>query len=60
MAHQEWCGSPCSECSHPCFLDEILPCSPDCENLRLDGTADPEKCKGCEVYEIIIIGMEEE
>ena len=61
MAHAEWCGKPCSECASPCKLDESIPCSPDCENLRPDGTADPEKCRGCAVYEeIIIMGYEEE
>lgn len=61
MAHAEWCGKPCCECINPCWIDQMLPCSPDCENLQPDGTADQEKCRGCEVYEeIIIMGYEEE
>lgn len=60
MAHAEWCGKPCGECENPCWVDFAIPCSPDCENLRPDGTVDHEKCKGCEVYEeIIIMGHEE-
>lgn len=62
MAHAEWCGKPCCECQNPCWIDENLPCSPDCVNLLPDGSPDPEKCKGCEVFEeIIIMGyMDEE
>ena len=59
--HKNWCGKPCFICASPCALDQTIPCSPDCENLREDGEPDPEKCKGCEVYEeIIIMGWEEE
>lgn len=50
--HAEWCGHVCADCAKPCYLDTTLPCSPDCENLREDGTPDPEKCKGCEVCEV--------
>ena len=59
MAHANWCGKPCYECTNPCSTDESIPCSVDCEYLRPDGTPDPVKCKGCEVYEeIIIMGYE--
>lgn len=50
MAHSNWCGKLCAECANPCWVDESIPCSPDCENLREDGTPDPEKCIGCENY----------
>jgi len=44
VAHRDWCGKPCADCANPCKLDESIPCSPDCENLFLDGEYDPVKC----------------
>ena len=51
MPHVNWCGKPCDECAHPCRLDELIPCSPDCENLNEDGTPNPAKCRGCAAFD---------
>ena len=48
MAHKEWCGKPCADCLNPCRLDESMPCSPDCELLKEDGSVDPILCAGCD------------
>lgn len=50
MAHKDWCGKPCCECKQPCMLDEIMPCSPDCELLGENGMPDAVKCVGCDAY----------
>lgn len=54
MAHREWCGRACSDCEHPCALDEKIPCSPDCENLFSNGERNVLRCKeiGCDAVEI--------
>ena len=46
--HKEWCKKSCSECKNPCALDEIIPCSPDCEFLSEDGTASHPECQNCD------------
>ena len=51
--HKEWCGSACSECEHPCELDEMIFCSPDCPNLGEDGEF-TEACEGCDAYTAFI------
>ena len=54
--HKEWCGQACDGCVKPCWVDESMPCSPDCENLGLDGLPiDIEAClrDGCDAYESI-------
>ena len=53
MAHKDWCGSPCADCKSPCKLDEAMPCSPDCENMKSDGSRDTERCRlcGCDAVE---------
>ena len=50
MPHMDWCGKPCGECDDPCSLDESLPCSPRCENLRLNGECNNGECvmAGCD------------
>ena len=48
MAHNEWCGKPCSGCIDSCKLDESIPCSPDCENLLPDGGRDVINCREAE------------
>ena len=50
MAHNDWCGKPCSDCGDPCKLDQEIPCSPDCENLNPDGSRKTEQCNeaGCD------------
>jgi len=52
MPHIDWCGSPCSDCTDPCNLDEEMPCSPDCELLNEDGSRDVEQClkSKCDAY----------
>lgn len=52
MAIKEWCGRQCSECDLSCFLDESMPCSPDCENLNEDGSRNVNVCKkaSCDAY----------
>lgn len=54
MAHKEWCGKPCCDCSKPCSLDESIPCSPDCNALNPDGTRDINVCleNGCDAVEL--------
>ena len=55
--HKEWCGKPCGECSKPCWADESMPCSPDCEKLGEDGfPIDIEVCLqyGCDAYESML------
>ncbi len=49
MALKQWCGKECSECKG-CKLDEMIPCSPDCENLTEDGKIKVKACleSGCE------------
>lgn len=44
MAHKDWCGKPCSECSSPCSLDQSMPCSPDCSEINKDGTRNVNNC----------------
>ena len=51
MAHQEWCGLPCADCQNPCRLDESIPCSPDCELLKADGSVDLQLCAGCDAIQ---------
>lgn len=48
MAHEEWCGKPCSECVDTCSLDTKIPCSPDCDLLRPDGTLHIRLCEESE------------
>lgn len=52
MAHEDWCGKPCSECVEPCLLDQEIPCSPNCDLLQPDGSRYPRLCKetGCDAY----------
>ena len=44
MAHKDWCGKPCGECIEPCYLDESMSCSPDCENLLPEGIRNEQRC----------------
>lgn len=46
--HKLWCGKPCCDCEHPCFLDEQISCSPDCPELGPEGETDSEVCKNCD------------
>ena len=50
MAHKDWCGSSCADCANPCTLDQSIPCSPDCELLRADGSRNVRDCTavGCD------------
>ena len=50
MPIQEWCGRPYAQCNNPCALDESIPCSPDCELLKPDGSRDRVLCEGCDAY----------
>lgn len=66
MAIAGWCGEKCGEsdkCSH-CYLDMNIPCSPDCENLTVDGKIHITKClmSGCEEiwYIFDMVGASEE
>ena len=53
MAHALWCGEGCCDCAHPCTLDESMPCSPDCEKLKEDGSFSAA-CVTCEVFQLYI------
>lgn len=46
--HKDWCGKPCCDCTNPCKLDEILPCSPDCEFLGKYGEHTSIECQKCD------------
>lgn len=46
--HKDWCGKPCCDCENPCKLDEILPCSPDCECLGRNGEHLHPECQDCD------------
>lgn len=48
--HKEWCGKTCCDCEHPCKLDKVIPCSPDCENLTENGYIKVKECldAGCD------------
>lgn len=50
MAHELWCGKPCCDCTAPCKLDTLIPCSPDCENLKPNGSRNVKDCNasGCD------------
>lgn len=54
MALKQWCGKDCGECKG-CELDEMIPCSPDCENLTEDGKIKVKQCleSGCEEVKVI-------
>lgn len=49
MAHRNWCGKVCGECEHPCWVDESIPCSPDCKHLGEDGEF-TKACAECDCY----------
>lgn len=55
MALKQWCGKKCSEC-RGCKLDEMIPCSPDCENLTEDGKIKVKACleSGCEEVKYVL------
>lgn len=45
---RNWCNNgKCSECLEGCSLDEMIPCSPDCENLTGDGKILLKQCLEC-------------
>ena len=50
MAHRDWCGKRCSDCTSPCRLDTEIPCSPNCEALNEDGSRNVKVCRnsGCD------------
>ena len=49
MAHSNWCGKTCSECSEGfCNVDMAIPCSPDCEAINpKTNLANINICIGC-------------
>lgn len=51
MALRQWCGRECGECKG-CKLDEMIPCSPDCENLTEDGKIKVKACLESECEEV--------
>lgn len=55
MALKQWCGKECSECKG-CKLDEMILCSPDCENLTKDGKIKVKECleSGCEEVKYVL------
>lgn len=59
MAHREWCGKLCSECSNPCELDMSIPCAPDCECLGENGETDCFECKTCDAINDLDAGQNE-
>ena len=45
MAIKGYCGlKKCNECLSSCNLDELISCSPDCENLTDDGKINIKEC----------------
>lgn len=48
IMHKNWCGKPCSQCITPCAVDESIPCSPDCTELKPDGSPGGEPCLDCD------------
>lgn len=52
MAHINWCGERCADCTKICGLDESMPCSPDCENLSPDGIPNTVECQKCDAFEL--------
>lgn len=49
MTHPNWCGKSCCECTKPCQLDHVIPCSPDCPELdELTGEPSGEECRKCD------------
>lgn len=53
MPHLQWCGLECSSCQEPCWLDESIPCSPDCDQLdELTGEPMHGDCYICDAYEV--------
>lgn len=49
MAHPNWCGKTCGECSTRCKLDESMTCSPDCSDLNsITGEPDGDYCTICD------------
>lgn len=55
MALKQWCGKECSECNG-CKLDEMIPCSPDCENLTEDRKIKVKACLefGCKEVKYVL------
>lgn len=49
MAHPDWCGKVCAECRQTCWLDQVIPCSPDCPGLNNE-TGEPylADCEQCD------------
>ena len=48
MTHKNWCGEPCHLCETSCWVDESIPCSPDCEYLSADGEPNNDYCLQCD------------
>ena len=48
MAHKNWCGLPCADCENICYLDQHIPCSPDCEHLSPEGKMAGIECLHCD------------
>ena len=49
MAHKDWCGKVCQECTSPCKLWESMPCSPNCPYLGTEGEIERPECLTCEI-----------
>jgi hypothetical protein len=47
MAHSQWCGNDCSECTKNCVLDNSIPCSPNCSDL-VDDLPIGKHCINCD------------
>lgn len=59
MAHSQWCGNKCSECSNPCRLDSKMFCSPDCEAINpKTNLADRDICLSCRA-DLVEVSQEE-
>ena len=53
MALKGYCGlHACYDCGMGCKLDQMIPCSPDCENLTEDGKILVEKCLEAKCEEV--------
>lgn len=55
--HKDWCGKTCADCAHPCFLDESIPCSPDCEHLGPNGETSCIECLACDALPLFQVSI---
>lgn len=53
MAIKGYCGlKKCCDCNTGCRLEQMIPCSPDCENLTMDGKIHIKRCLQAKCEEV--------